>query len=101
MRITKREKNAILSVCAESFGPNSRIWLFGSRVDDSKKGGDIDLYVEVAPQENMVHSKLKFRRLISPVFGEQKIDLITHDITREPTAFHCLAKRTGKLLNEQ
>ena len=27
-------------------GQQSRIWLFGSRADDSRRGGDVDFYVE-------------------------------------------------------
>jgi len=30
----------------EHFLPTDKLWLFGSRVDSSKKGGDIDLYIE-------------------------------------------------------
>jgi len=28
------------------FGSKSHVWLFGSRVNDHQKGGDIDLYIE-------------------------------------------------------
>lgn len=27
-------------------GDGTRIWLFGSRADDQRRGGDVDLYVE-------------------------------------------------------
>ena len=99
MRITQAEKSCLAKSIEESFGPKTKIWLFGSRTNNSKHGGDIDIYIEHEPQENIVKSKLKFRKLIWPVFGEQKIDLITHDVSLEPTAFHELAKKTGILLN--
>jgi hypothetical protein len=38
------------------YGGETRIFLFGSRTDDSKKGGDIDLYIQLneesEPQKN-------------------------------------------------
>jgi len=45
MRITEQEKNVIIDAVS-STDPNAKVWLFGSRVDDSKKGGDIDILRE-------------------------------------------------------
>nr|MBL0721603.1 nucleotidyltransferase domain-containing protein [Sulfurovaceae bacterium] len=45
MRLMTQEKNAIIESFQEVF-KSGKIYLFGSRVDDSKKGGDIDLYIQ-------------------------------------------------------
>ena len=50
MRITEKEKNVIIDA-VKSTDPDAKVWLFGSRVDDSKKGGDIDLVVSKDGQE--------------------------------------------------
>jgi predicted nucleotidyltransferase len=44
MRLSKNQIAAILRA-KELFFPNSEIYLFGSRIDSSKRGGDIDLYI--------------------------------------------------------
>jgi len=44
MRINKQEIEVIKN-CFESVFKIGKIYLFGSRVDDSQKGGDIDLYI--------------------------------------------------------
>lgn len=46
MRLTEAQVKAIQDNFSVSFMEGDKIWLFGSRVDDSKKGGDIDLYIE-------------------------------------------------------
>lgn len=46
MRLTTHQVDLIRSHISHSMGANSRIWLFGSRVDPARKGGDVDLYVE-------------------------------------------------------
>ncbi len=60
------------------------IYLFGSRVDDSKKGGDIDLYL--CPQDesvNLHQKKIAFLVELDKTLGEQKIDaIIAKDKTR-------------------
>lgn len=44
MRLTDHERDAIKKAFMETF-EEGKIYLFGSRVDDSKRGGDIDLYL--------------------------------------------------------
>ena len=46
MRLTPDQAEAIRSSIRQPMGMQSRIWLFGSRVDDQRRGGDVDLYVE-------------------------------------------------------
>ena len=53
------------------------MFLFGSRVDDTKRGGDIDLLVEVPSRvDDTVRKKLRIISAIQRRIGEQKIDLI-------------------------
>ena len=52
------------------------IYLFGSRVDDEKRGGDIDLYLVVKDKSNLFRKKLKFLAKIKKELGEQKIDVV-------------------------
>jgi predicted nucleotidyltransferase len=47
MRITQRQRSAIVDATREIFGEQSTVRLFGSRADDSKRGGDIDLHVQI------------------------------------------------------
>lgn len=52
MRLTSKQIAFIKQTVAEHFGPGARVWLFGSRVDDAKRGGDVDLYVEPQSHED-------------------------------------------------
>lgn len=45
MRLSVTEVAAIKQLIAAIFGETAEVRLFGSRVDDSKRGGDVDLYV--------------------------------------------------------
>jgi hypothetical protein len=43
MRMTEKDQQAILETAHQCFDKHAEVYLCGSRVDDSKKGGDIDL----------------------------------------------------------
>ncbi len=45
MRLSSDEVSIIKSVILR-YIPDAKIMLFGSRVDDAKRGGDIDIFVE-------------------------------------------------------
>lgn len=48
MRLSPADRQAIVRATAKVAGADTRVLLFGSRTDDSLRGGDIDLLVECA-----------------------------------------------------
>jgi predicted nucleotidyltransferase len=46
MRLTPKQCEIIRHSVKCMLGDDTRVFLFGSRVDDNKRGGDIDLYIE-------------------------------------------------------
>lgn len=70
----------ILESVAFELGRSAKVYLFGSRVDDTKRGGDIDLLIEVPGLvDNRIKKKINIIGRIHKKIGEQKIDLIiTH-----------------------
>ena len=45
MRLNQYEKEVIAASARKYFGENTGVILFGSKADDTRKGGDIDLVV--------------------------------------------------------
>lgn len=52
------------------------LYLFGSRVDDARKGGDIDLYVDTDNRERLGEKRIEFLTQIKRHIGNQRIDLV-------------------------
>jgi len=75
MRLNKEYIKTIKFYFKEIF-KNGEIYLFGSRVDDNKKGGDIDLYLVIDDHSNLLQKKIKFLARIKRALGEQKIDIV-------------------------
>lgn len=93
MRLTNQEHLAIKETIF-TFDPQALIYLFGSRADDQKHGGDIDILVlsKVINERDRRKIRLKlFERI-----GEQKIDLVIASDTEKP--FVKIAISQGVLL---
>ena len=77
MRLTEKEVDIIKESIRTRFRRVGRIILFGSRVDDAKLGGDIDLLVESdEPLEAGVRHKLEALSDMHRRLGERKIDFV-------------------------
>jgi predicted nucleotidyltransferase len=59
MRLTPAQIDTIQSTVHTVLGDGAQVTLFGSRVDDQQKGGDVDLYVETAQPDLMKKIRCK------------------------------------------
>lgn len=98
MRITEQEKLSIKQAFNHCF-KGGDIYLFGSRVNNAKKGGDIDLFI--IPETNinrevLFQYKINFLLALKQLIGEQKIDVI---VASDPSrAIEKTARKIGILL---
>ncbi|MEZ5671827.1 MAG: nucleotidyltransferase domain-containing protein [Thiotrichaceae bacterium] len=60
----------------QTYLPESQVYLFGSRVDMAKKGGDIDILV-LADRTLSFQEKIAVKLAFYQQFGEQKIDIVS------------------------
>lgn len=100
MRLSPKQHQIIVSTLRQHFGKNSRILLFGSRVDDNARGGDIDLYIEpeLTDPEQLVTAKLNAMAELHRLLGEQKIDLVINRQHTTTLPIHRVAQQTGVAL---
>ena len=93
MRLTSQQIASIRHAADEVFGPNTRVTLFGSRVDDDKRGGDIDLLIEPTQVDQPLARRLRFLGLLERDVGERKIDVWS--------SLQMIATRSFKWLTKQ
>ncbi len=96
MRLTQDQQTVIRSASAETFGEGVGIWLFGSRVDDSKRGGDIDLLICPGPdaRDQLFSRKIRLLTKLERVLGERKIDVVI-EVPHDTRPIVAIAHATG------
>lgn len=97
MRLTPDQIAAILAVSRSLAGVDACIWLYGSRLDDAGRGGDVDLLLEPAqPLSLLQRARLKHvleQHLRLPV------DVLTHQPGTADTPFVAVARKRARLLS--
>lgn len=91
MRLKPEEVAAIKSTIG-NLDREASVYLFGSRADDSKKGGDIDLLV-LSGKLSGGDAKRAIKKELYRLIGEQKIDVLLAADDADP--FVQLALKTG------
>ena len=93
MRISPAEIDNLLGSIMK-IDKNASVYLFGSRTDDQKKGGDIDIAI-LSKLVNL-KEKLEIKYNFYQVFGEQKLDLLI--VSDENMAFWQVVRNEAILL---
>jgi len=98
MRLEPAEVEAIQAAVRAVFGPTASIRLFGSRVRDDLKGGDIDLLVEVEPRQASIANEQRLRDRIAPAVQDLRTDIVLHERGAAFTPLELIALRDGVAL---
>jgi predicted nucleotidyltransferase len=83
MRLSKRIVEILQNNIIKSFG-NVNIYLFGSRIDDTKKGGDIDLAIDTnISKQEFRKKKSLFLALLMRIDFDYKVDIVNFNAKDE------------------
>lgn len=96
MRITPDQIVAIRAGVSQLAGDGARVWLFGSRVHDEARGGDVDLLVEmdVAVTEPALLSARLASRVSRAMYG-RKVDVLLKAPNLKLLPIHSIALAEG------
>ena len=100
MRLSEHDRQAILRVTAELAGAHARVFLFGSRLHDELRGGDIDLLIElpqVVPQRMELGDRIGAR--LQRAIGLRRIDVLVADPATPAHPVLQAARRDGITLS--
>jgi len=93
MRLTELQRTIIRQTVSSIVGSGAHVILFGSRLDDGARGGDLDLLVESDELPTLMQrSRIKLA-LESSLF--MPVDIVAIKRGAQPTAFQRIALATG------
>ena len=99
MRLSDREQAVIVDAVHRRFTADATVSLFGSRVDDDRRGGDIDLFVTTsigAAEAN--RARMLAITDIQMALGDQKIDMVVSPLVGESDLIMQEIRRAAQLI---
>jgi hypothetical protein len=95
VRLSPEEIRAIKAAAVHAFGTDAVVRLFGSRTDDRRKGGDIDLHIEVDGIADEWQARARFENNLFARIEEQRVDVIVRQRHQPPCGIDLIAARDG------
>jgi hypothetical protein len=95
MRLTPDQVAAIRQIAASLAGSSARVWLFGSRVHDQARGGDVDLMLDLdVAVEEPAQLSAKLATQVSKNMYGRKVDVLIRapNLQHLPIHSHALAQ---------
>ena len=88
MRLSSRQREIIGKTAINHFGRDVKVYLFGSRTDPDRKGGDIDLLLDGVPEaQATVRKKIALIVDLKRSLGDQKIDVVLRTGSNSSSGF--------------
>jgi len=81
VRLTSKEIEIIKNKSLKIFG-ECEVYIFGSRIDESKKGGDIDIYIIPQNRENLFSKKAKLKFVLEELLYKPIDVVVSKDKNR-------------------
>lgn len=99
MRLDDKTREIIKTEVAGQLGEKAVVRLFGSRVDDTQRGGDIDLLIEPGrPLAHRIQAECRLSARLYIKLGGRKVDVLIKDPFKPPLPIHEQALRDGIIL---
>jgi hypothetical protein len=99
MRLTAEQHQAFRAGSVSVLGADATVRLFGSRTDDSAKGGGIDLYFETADRLDIpVQVQCQLYAKLIMALGDRKIDVLLKDARTADQPIFEVARQSGLVL---
>ncbi len=96
MRLTTEQQQTIRNGVSTLFSSPVEVFLFGSRVDDTAKGGDIDLLIVLPePVENHALTVARVSARLSILLGGRKVDVLLQYPGALQQPIHRVAQQQG------
>jgi predicted nucleotidyltransferase len=96
MRLTPAQVEAIRHSAALLAGDAARVWLFGSRVHDDARGGDVDLLLELDdPVAEPAQLTARLATQVSRVMHGRKVDVLIKAPNLQHLPIHTIALAEG------
>lgn len=99
MRLTDYQIQAIRRLAREVAGDQARVRVFGSRLDDTAHGGDLDLMLELPePVDNPALMAARMAAKVSRTLSGRKVDVLLSAPNLMRLPIHDIAFKEGQLL---
>ena len=99
MRLTDHQARSIRQLALEVAGTHARVRVFGSRLEDAARGGDVDLMLELPePVANPALVAAQFSARVTRLMHGRRVDVLLTAPNLMRLPIHDMAFKEGKLL---